>query len=164
MDTTQQSGFQDPPPSYPDIPPGQEYSVGFQAPQQSGPIQGIHCLNRWISTCSVILKHNEIPALNQPCFTFLTYLPFAVKNAPYNTLAPAYPQPPPGTAIPAPAYPQPPPGTAIPPGQPLLQQGVIVHTAIKYGKDPITMHCPHCQAQIQTSTKSSAGNMGTHLK
>ena len=52
MDTTQQSsaptytGFQQPPPLYPEIPPSQEYSVGFQAPQQLGPIQGKHCLNR----------------------------------------------------------------------------------------------------------------------
>ena len=64
------------------------------------------------------------------------------------------------------AHPQPPPGTMIPIGtqQPFQVQQVIVQATINYGKDPLTMKCPHCQKQIQTLTKSSPGAMGKHFK
>ena len=57
--------------------------------------------------------------------------------------------------------PQPPgyvPGQA--PVQPPPQQIVIVQGAINYGKHPMTMTCPHCQSQIQTSIRSEPGPMG----
>jgi lipopolysaccharide-induced tumor necrosis factor-alpha factor len=34
---------------------------------------------------------------------------------------------------------------------------VTVVQAPRYGKSPMTMTCPHCSSQIQTSTKSEAG-------
>ena len=48
--------------------------------------------------------------------------------------------------MPAPGY------VAVPhPVQQPAQQVVIVQSNIKYGKAPMTMTCPHCQSQIQTS-------------
>ena len=109
-----------------------------------------------------------------------------MQNAsPFNQ-APAYPHPPPGTAIPPgyqqPAYSQPPPGTVVPPGhqqpaypQPPFGTGVplghqqpgqqiVVQAPIRYGRQPVTMKCFHCGSQIQSSTSSSPGAMGKHLK
>ena len=64
------------------------------------------------------------------------------------------------------AYPQPPmqaPGYVggAPPVQPPPQQVVIVQGPIRYGKHPMTMTCPHCQSQVQTSIRSEPGPLGT---
>ena len=61
-------------------------------------------------------------------------------------------QPPP---MPAPGY------VAVPhPVQQPTQQVVIIQSNIKYGKNPMTMTCPHCQSQIQTSIRSEPGPLG----
>jgi len=73
--------------------------------------------------------------------------PILVANAPFNSTAPSYAHPPPGTAIP-PVY-----------QQPIPAQQVMVQAPIAYGKDPVSMKCFHCGAQIQTSTESSPGAM-----
>ena len=101
----------------------------------------------WAQAKNIIKSHS----LNQPfsqTFAALTYFQITIKNAPLNNQGPLYPQLPPGTAIP--------PGSQ----QPVPVQQVIVQAPIQYGKDPITMKCFHCQAQIQTSTSTSAGPMG----
>jgi hypothetical protein len=46
------------------------------------------------------------------------------------------------------------------PTQPPAQQIVIVQGSINYGKHPMTMTCPHCQSQIQTSIRSEPGPLG----
>lgn len=71
-------------------------------------------------------------------------------------------QPPPGQ-LPGAAYPTQAPGlypTVPPPqgpAQPPPQQVVIVQGPINYGKNPMTMTCPHCQSSIQTAIKSEPG-------
>jgi lipopolysaccharide-induced tumor necrosis factor-alpha factor len=70
--------------------------------------------------------------------------------------------PPAGQYAPPPGqYPPQPPGyvQGQPPTQPPPQQIVIVQGAINYGKHPMTMTCPHCQSQIQTSIRSEPGPM-----
>ena len=82
--------------------------------------------------------------------------------------APGYPQQPgypPGQVPPQGIYPQVPPppgGVQYPQGPPPVQpvQVVTVVQAPRYGKNPMTMTCPHCSSQIQTSTKSEAGPLG----
>ena len=78
-----------------------------------------------------------------------------------------YPQPPPGSGTaPMMQYPQPPPGTVTGPG-PYAHQppGTVpapapIVAAIRYGREPITMKCFHCEKQITTSTSSKPGAMG----
>jgi len=55
------------------------------------------------------------------------------------------------------AYPQPPPPQQQPGGQPT----VIVQymNTPNFGHNPVNMVCPHCQAQIRTSTDSEPGPM-----
>jgi len=70
--------------------------------------------------------------------------------------------PPAGQYAPPPGqYPPQPPGyvQGQAPVQPPPQQIVIVQGAINYGKHPMTMTCPHCQSQIQTSIRSEPGPM-----
>ena len=69
-----------------------------------------------------------------------------------------YPQPP-GQVPPmqAPGY-----VAGPPPVQPPPQQVVIVQGPIRYGKNPMTMTCPHCQSQVQTSIRSEPGPLGTY--
>ena len=64
--------------------------------------------------------------------------------------------------VPGQAPPMPAPGyVAVPhPVQQPAQQVVIVQSNIKYGKAPMTMTCPHCQSQIQTSIRSEPGPLG----
>ena len=92
-----------------------------------------------------------------------------------------YPQPPQGSATApmmgpmgtggATQYPQPPPGavavqgpyvqgpyTHQPPGSVPAPAPIIA--GIRYGREPITMKCFHCEKQITTSTSSKPGAMG----
>ena len=39
------------------------------------------------------------------------------------------------------------------------QPGTIIVGA-SFGRDPTTMHCPHCKQQIQTSTRTKTGLIG----
>ena len=46
------------------------------------------------------------------------------------------------------------------PVQQPAQQIVIVQGPIKYGKNPMTLTCPHCQSQVLTSIRSEPGPLG----
>jgi len=73
----------------------------------------------------------------------------------YPAIPGQYPAPPgQGPPMQAPGYVQ----GAAPMQQP-AQQIVIVQGNINYGKHPMTMTCPHCQSQIQTSIRSEPGPM-----
>jgi len=80
---------------------------------------------------------------------------------PYPGTAPTYAPPPGGVypQIPGQAPPMQAGGFVAgpPPVQQPPQQIVIVQGPIKYGKNPMTMTCPHCQCQIQTSIRSEPG-------
>jgi len=55
-----------------------------------------------------------------------------------------------------PQMPPPGPGPAAPQGQTVIVQYV---NAPNFGHNPVNMVCPHCQAQIRTSTDSEPGPM-----
>jgi len=77
---------------------------------------------------------------------------------PTKGMAPGYPQQAPGYPG-AGGVPPPPPGYAPPPMGAPPQQVVVVVNAPNYGPRPVDMICPHCQAQIKTSTESEPGPM-----
>jgi len=85
---------------------------------------------------------------------------------PGNASAGGFSKPPPADQL----YPQVPPAQYGPPPtqapgyvpgpmptQPPVQQIVVVQGPINYGKHPMSMTCPHCQAQVQTSIRSEPG-------
>lgn len=75
----------------------------------------------------------------------------APPNPSFQEQSTPYPQPPP-------VYPQLPPAPADG-GQQIPQQQVIVAVPTSFGRDPVSMQCPHCKEQIQTSTKSKSGKV-----
>ena len=74
-------------------------------------------------------------AFNYTC-TFVNYIIDHVQNAPPLAQAPVYSQ------GPSPAPP------------------VIIASPNSFGRDSMTMRCPHCQQQIQTSIRSKPGAIG----
>lgn len=86
---------------------------------------------------------------------FINYLTVQVQNAPPLNQAPVYSQGPPLTQ--SPVYLQ------GPPPAPPVQQIIVPPTPSSYGRDPMTMRCPHCQQQIQTSIKTKPGPVGKCL-
>ena len=50
--------------------------------------------------------------------------------------------------------------TGPPPVQQPAQQIAIVQGPIKYGKNPITITCPHCKSQVKTSIRSEPSSRG----
>jgi len=79
-----------------------------------------------------------------------------VRLSKYFYILGVYPQLP-GQAPPmqAPVY-----VTGPQPVQQPAQQIVIVQGPIKYGKNPMTLTCPHCQSQVLTSIRSEPGPLG----